>query len=60
LSEARLIRKEAIWVYEDPAIEALAPLQKQVLRMGPENAAIIRTKGEEARALWLQKMTDGN
>lgn len=60
LSEARLIRKEAIWVYEDPAIEALAPVQKQLLRMGPENAAIIRAKGEEARALWLQKMTDGN
>lgn len=59
LSEARLIRKEAVWVYEDPAIEALAPLQKQVLRMGPDNADIVRTKAAEVHALWLLKMTEG-
>ena len=59
LSEARLIRKEAVWIYEDPTIEALAPLQKQVLRMGPDNAAVMRAKAAEARALWLLKMTEG-
>ena len=53
LSEARLIRKEAVWIFEDPAIEELAPIQKQVLRMGPENAKILKAKAAEARGLWL-------
>lgn len=53
LSEARLIRKEAVWIYEDPTIEGLAAVQKQVLRMGPDNAAIVKAKAAEARALWI-------
>ena len=56
LSEARLIRKEAVWVFEDPAIEGLAPIQKQVLRMGPENAEIVKAKATEARGLWLDQL----
>ncbi|MBL6812948.1 MAG: DUF3014 domain-containing protein, partial [Luminiphilus sp.] len=56
LSEARLIRKEAVWVFEDPAIEGLAPIQKQVLRMGPENAEIVKAKASEARGLWLDQL----
>lgn len=58
LSEARLIRKEAVWVFEDPAIEGLAPIQKQVLRAGPENAAIVKAKASEARALWLSQLSE--
>ena len=58
LSEARLIRKEAIWVFEDPAIEGLAPIQKQVLRMGPENAEVVKAKAAEARGLWLDQLSD--
>ena len=57
LSEARLIRKEAVWVFEDPAIEGLAPIQKQVLRMGPENAEIVKAKATEARGLWLGQLS---
>jgi hypothetical protein len=57
LSEARLIRKEAVWVFEDPAIEGLAPIQKQVLRMGPENAEIVKAKATEARVLWLDQLS---
>jgi len=57
LSEARLIRKEAVWVFEDPAIEGLAPIQKQVLRMGPENAEIVKAKATEARGLWLDQLS---
>ena len=57
LSEARLIRKEAVWVFEDPAIEGLAPIQKQVLRMGPENAEIVKAKATEARILWLDQLS---
>ena len=57
LSEARLIRKEAIWIFQDPAIEGLAPIQKQVLRMGPENAEIVKAKASEARGLWLDQLS---
>ena len=57
LSEARLIRKEAVWIFEDPAIEGLAPIQKQVLRMGPENAEIVKAKATEARGLWLGQLS---
>ena len=57
LSEARLIRKEAVWIFEDPTIEGLAPLQKQVLRMGPENAEIFKAKATEARGLWLDQLS---
>ena len=58
LSEARLIRKEAVWIFEDPAIEGLAPIQKQVLRMGPENAEVVKAKAAEARGLWLDQLSD--
>lgn len=58
LSEARLIRKEAVWIFEDPAIEGLAPIQKQVLRMGPDNAEIVKAKAAEARALWLSQLSE--
>jgi len=58
LGEARLIRKEAVWIFEDPAIEGLAPIQKQVLRMGPENAEAVKAKAAEARGLWLDQLSD--
>ena len=58
LSEARLIRKEAVWIFEDPAIEGLAPIQKQVLRMGPENAEVVKAKAAEARGLWLDHLSE--
>ena len=60
LSEARLIRKEAVWVFEDPAVEGLAPIQKQVLRMGPANAEIVKAKAAEARALWLSQLSESS
>ena len=58
LSEAPLTRKEAVWIFEDPAIEGLAPIQKQVLRMGPENAKILKAKAAEARGLWLDQLSE--
>ena len=58
LSEVRLIRKEAVWIFEDPAIEGLAPIQKQVLRMGPENAKILKAKAAEMRGLWLNQLLE--
>ena len=58
LSEARLIRREAVWIFEDPAIEGLAPIQKLVLRMGPENAKILQAKAAEVRGLWLSQLSE--
>ena len=58
LSEARLVRKEAVWIFEDPTIEGLAPIQKQVLRMGPENAEVVKAKAAEARGLWLDQLSE--
>ena len=58
LSDVRLIRKEAVWIFEDPAIEGLAPIQKQVLRMGPENAKILKAKAAEMRGLWLNQLSE--
>lgn len=58
LSETRLIRKEAVWIFEDPAIEGLPPIQKQVLRMGPENAKVLKAKAAEARGLWLSQLSE--
>jgi len=41
-SPVRLMEgKGATWVFADPALEALDPAQKQLLRMGPENASRI-------------------
>jgi len=57
LSEARLIRKEAVWIYEDPAVEGLAPLQKQILRMGPDNALIVKAVAGQTRNIWLSTMS---
>ena len=56
-SEARLFLKEAVWLYEDPAIEGLAPIQKQVLRMGPANATTLKDKAGEVRSLWAARLT---
>jgi hypothetical protein len=53
ITEERLIRKEAVWIYENPAIESLAPVQKQSLRMGPRNASAVKQKAIQVRALWL-------
>ena len=43
-----LKRKEAIFLYADAEFEQLSALQKQLLRMGPENSAKIK---QQARAL---------
>ncbi|MGB1336188.1 MAG: DUF3014 domain-containing protein, partial [Luminiphilus sp.] len=50
---AELMKREANWVYMDPELEALSSLQKQVLRMGPENSEIIQAKARELRGAVL-------
>jgi hypothetical protein len=49
--DAELMRREANWVYMDPELEALSSLQKQVLRMGPENADIVQQKARDIRGV---------
>ena len=50
---AELMRKEANWVYMDPELESLSALQKQILRMGPENAELVQQKARELRGALL-------
>jgi hypothetical protein len=38
-----LIRPKVFYAYADPAIEARAPFEKQLLRLGPENAKRLKT-----------------
>jgi hypothetical protein len=42
--------KGALWQYADPALEALPGLEKQVLRLGPANGRIVKSKAAELRA----------
>ena len=51
--DAELMRREANWVYMDPELEALSSVQKQVLRMGPENADIVQQKARDIRGALL-------
>ena len=60
ITEERLIRKEAVWIYENPAIESLAPVQKQILRMGPRNASAMKQKAIQVRTLWLTTLTESD
>jgi hypothetical protein len=39
--------KGATYAFADPKLEALAPVQKQLIRMGPENAAAIHARLRE-------------
>jgi hypothetical protein len=45
-----LTRPNVMYVFADPALEALPAGQKLLLRMGPENAAVIKSKLTELRA----------
>lgn len=42
--EIRLVKLAVMYQYADPKLEALSAAQKQLLRMGPVNAAIVKHK----------------
>jgi hypothetical protein len=45
-----------VYVFSDPAVEALSPAEKHVLRMGPDNARRFQAKlGEIAAALGVMR-----
>ena len=46
-----LVRPSVMYQFADPTLEALSSGQKVLLRMGPENAAVIKAKLTELRAL---------
>lgn len=46
-----LIKPEAVFLFADPDLEALPAGQKVLLRMGPENAARVKAKLAEIRAI---------
>ncbi|MEE4300579.1 MAG: DUF3014 domain-containing protein [Pseudomonadales bacterium] len=46
-----LAQPSVMYEFADPELEALAPAQKQLLRMGPANGARLRAKLQELRAL---------
>lgn len=51
--EIAVKKKEAIYVFVDPQLEQLSPLQKQLLRMGPENLAMVKAQARALRAALL-------
>lgn len=44
-----LARPSVMYIYADPELEALPPLQKQLLRMGPDNIRRLKSKAAELR-----------
>lgn len=46
-----LVTRGAGWGYADPKLEALGPVEKQLLRMGPKNARLVQEKARALRRL---------
>ena len=45
-----LVRPNVMYTYADPGLESRSAGQKLLLRMGPDNAAVIKAKLKELRA----------
>ncbi|HTY51196.1 MAG TPA: DUF3014 domain-containing protein [Steroidobacteraceae bacterium] len=45
-----LVQPNVMYLYADPALESLSPGQKTLIRMGPDNEAVIKKKLTELRA----------
>lgn len=45
-----LVKPEAVFLFEDPELEALTAGQKVLIRMGSENAAVVKEKLQQIRA----------
>ncbi len=51
----QVVQDEGVYVYSDPRLEALDPAQKELLRMGPDNARRVQAKLRElAEALGFE------
>lgn len=50
-----LARTSVMYTYLDPELESLPPLQKQLLRMGPDNVRLLKQKAAALRKALLAK-----
>jgi hypothetical protein len=50
---AALVKHVTTYTYEDESLENLSPIAKQLMRMGPENQAIIQAQAKALRAALL-------
>ncbi len=48
--DVRLVQPAVYYQFADPELEKLTALQKQMIRMGPKNSALVITKLEEIKA----------
>jgi hypothetical protein len=48
--EVRVRKSGTVYVFEDPALEALGPVEKQLLRMGPRNTRLLKDAAREIAA----------
>lgn len=48
--QIRLVRPHVLYEFADPELESLSSGQKALIRMGPENATLIKSKLREVRA----------
>jgi len=48
--EVRVRKAGSLYVYEDPALEALGPVEKQFLRMGPRNTLLLKEQARQIAA----------
>lgn len=53
VGDVPLVKKEAIYQYADPALEQRSDLDKQLMRMGPENLARVQNQARRLRAALL-------
>src|SRR5690606_31305435 len=53
-----LVRPKLFYQYADPALEKLPPIQKLLLRMGPENAKKLKAHMQKVRTHLNQKQTE--
>lgn len=61
VANAPLVQPNVIYKYADESLEELAPLQKQLLRMGPENLTVLRPWLETfAAAVAAQPLGEAN
>ena len=51
--DIKLVQPSVYYKYADPTIERLSPAQKQMIRLGPRNRALIKSKLQEIRGLLL-------
>ncbi|MFK7733599.1 MAG: DUF3014 domain-containing protein [Pseudomonadales bacterium] len=51
--DVKLVQPSVFYKYADPSLERLSSAQKQMLRLGPRNSALIKNKLTEIKALLL-------